>query len=202
LKISILVEGDTERAFKRHLISFLNDRLKGRMPRLDLFVYHGRIAKEDDLRRKVETLLSVGKPPADAVIALTDVYTGTKEFLHAEDAKDKMRRWVGSNSQFYPHVAQHDFEAWLLPFWSDIQKLAGHNRKAPPGPPEDVNHRKPPFYHIREIFRIGKCRDDYSKPRDANRILQGSDLSLAAKKCPELKAFLNTILTLSGGQPL
>lgn len=190
-------------AFKLHLQAFLKGRLAGQMPRLDMFLYYGRIPKENKLRRTVENLLSQGIPPADAVIALTDVYTGTQDFVDAADAKAKMRNWVGSaNKLFHPHVAQHDFEAWLLPFWSDIQKLAGHNRVAPTGPPESVNHDRPPSYHIREIFRIGTCRDDYSKPRDANRILRDKDLAIAAAMCPELKAFLNTILTLSGGQPL
>lgn len=168
------------------------------MPRLDISPYHGRIPTGAELRREVVNLLS-GKQAADAVIALTDVYTGTNDFQSAQDAKDKMRHWVGQNASFYPHVAQHDFEAWLLPYWSEIQSLAGHNRNAPPGLPEAVNHNRPPSYHIREIFRIGKCRDNYSKPRDANRILRGKDLSIAAGQCPELRAFLNTILTLSGG---
>lgn len=171
------------------------------MPRLDMFVYNGRIPKETELRTKVELLLS-GRQPSDAVIALTDVYTGTADFVDAADAKAKMRQWVGANNRFHPHVAQHDFEAWLLPYWEEIQKLAGHNRTAPNGLPETVNHNRPPSYHIREIFRIGKCRDDYSKPRDANRILRNKDLSVAAHRCPELKEFLNTILTLCDGQTL
>lgn len=199
MKIAILVEGKTERAFKPHLRTFLESRLPGRMPRLDMFVCDRRIPKEEKLRRAVENLLSTGKPPADAVIALTDVYTGNGDFRDASDAKKKMRNWVGSDARFHPHAAQHDFEAWLLPFWDEIQKIAGHNRSAPPGPPEAVNHTKPPSFHIREIFRTGGCRDDYSKPRDANRILRGKDLAIAAAKCPELRAFLNTILTLSGG---
>ena len=201
MKITILVEGKTERAFKRHLIAFLETRLKGTMPRLDMFLYNGRIPSGDDLRRKIENLLT-GAQPSDAVIALTDVYTGTNEFLDAADAKAKMTQWAGSNPRFYAHVAQYDFEAWLLPYWSDIQKLAGHNRNAPPGPPESVDHNHPPSHHLREIFRIGTCRDDYSKARDANRILRNKDLTLAAAQCPELKAFLNTIITLSGGTPI
>jgi hypothetical protein len=198
MKISIMVEGKTETGFKPHLIEFLKLRLPEHMPRLDPFRYDGRIPKGDKLRRAVETLLNTG---SDAVIALTDVYTGTNDFQNAADAKTKMRQWVGQNDRFYPHVAQHDFEAWLLPYWDDIQVIAGHNRKAPPGTPEAVNHNRPPSKHIEEIFRIGTCRDGYSKPRDANRILRGKDLMVAATRCPELKAFLNTILTLSGGQP-
>ncbi len=170
-------------------------------PRLDMFVYHGRIPKENDLRRVVENLLS-GHQPANAVIGLTDVYTGTNDFVDAADAKAKMKQWVGPNTSFHPHVAQHDFEAWLLPYWKDIQKLAGHGRNPPPGPPEAVNHTHPPSFHIREIFRLGTCRDDYSKSRDANRILRNKDLAIAAAQCPELKAFLNTIISLSGGRPM
>ena len=199
MKITILVEGRTEIAFKPHLRAFLERRLAGKMPRLDFDTYNGRIGKGQQLRRDVIRLLSHGNPPSDAVIALTDVYTGSDDFENAADAKQKMREWVGTEPRFYPHAAQHDFEAWLLPYWSEIQKLAGHNRSAPPGPPESVNHSKPPAEHLREIFRIGKRRDEYSKPLDANRILRGQDLKVSADKCPELKAFLNTILVLCAG---
>jgi Domain of unknown function (DUF4276) len=201
VKITILVEGRTEQAFKPHLTAFLQTRLAGQMPRLDMFPYNGRIPMYEGLRSKVEKLLS-GRQASDAVIALTDVYTGTGDFTDAADAKAKMRQWVGSNNSFHPHVAQHEFEAWLLPYWTDIQRIAGHNRNAPPGLPETVNHHRPPSYHVREIFRIGTCRDDYSKPRDANRILRNKDLAVAAGACPELRAFLNTIISLSGGLPL
>lgn len=200
MKITILVEGATEMAFKPHLINFLNLRLAGRMPKLDVFSCGGRIYKEDRLKRTVENLLS-GKQASDAVIALTDVYTGTADFTDAPDAKEKMTRWVGNNPAFFPHAAQHDFEAWLLPYWNDIQRIAGHNKNVPPGVPEKVNHNFPPSYHVKEIFRLGKVRK-YSKPRDANAILRDKDLAVAAAVCPELKAFLNTILTLCGGHPL
>jgi len=200
MKIEVLIEGRTER--KPSLLQFLRLRLGNRMPKLNFSPCDGRIYKETKLRRKVEELLRNGSSPPDAVIALTDVYTGTNDFVDAADAKRKMQAWVGNNEKFHPHAAQYDFEAWLLPFWSDIQALAGHNRSAPPGPPEAVDHNHPPSYHIREIFRTGTCRDNYSKPRDAGRILRGKDLAIPANKCPELKAFLNTILILSGADPL
>jgi hypothetical protein len=199
VKITILVEGKTEAAFKPHLTAFLQSRLAGHMPRLDPFPYSGRIPKQERLKRTVETLLRTG---SDAVIGLTDVYTGTDDFVNAVDAKNKMRQWVGQEPRFHPHAAQYDFEAWLLPYWDEIKRIAGHNRNPPQGLPEAVDHNRPPSYHIREIFRIGTCRDDYSKPRDANRILRGKDLTIAAMQCPELKAFLNTIIGLCGGQLL
>jgi len=200
VKISIIVEGKTETAFKRYLIKFLASHLSGRMPKLDFVSYNGRIPKENKLKRVVENLLS-GHRPADHVIALTDVYTGANppDFENAEEAKRKMKEWVGSESKFHPHAAQHDFEAWLLPYWSTIQRLARHNQNAPSGNPELVNHNRPPAHRIKEIFGIGNSRDSYVKPRDAGRILKDNDLSVAIDQCSELKEFVNTILSVSGG---
>ncbi len=155
MKISVLIEGKTEVAFKPVLIDFLQRRLARRMPRLDFVPCDGRIPKEGKLRRIVENLLCSGRPPADAVLALTDVYTGTVEFADAADAKQKMRSWAGNNPSFHAHAAQHDFEAWLLPYWPRIQELAGHNRAAPAGMPENVNHGNPPSKRIAEVFRTG-----------------------------------------------
>jgi len=171
------------------------------MPDIKTLPYDGRIPKEDKLNRVVYNLLNERKNSTDFVIALTDVYTGTHppDFMDAADAKAKMRQWVGNEPRFIPHAAQHDFEAWLLPYWSTIQQLAGHKKAAPSGNPETVNHDKAPAYHLKEIFRIGTCRDDYVKPRDAARILRDNDLTISIQQCGELKAFINTILRLSGG---
>ena len=166
------------------------------MPKLDPFRQDGRIPKEDKLRRVVSRLLNDG---SDAVIALTDVYTGTNDFVDATDAKNKMRKWVGSEERFFPHAAQYDFEAWLLPYWPEIQKLAGHGKAQPPGRPEDVNHNAPPSRRIQELFRIGTSDRDYVKDRDALRILKNQDLTKAVDECPELKSLINTILSLCGG---
>lgn len=201
MKIALLVEGATERVFLPSLRAFLSRHLAGKMPSLSIRPYDGRIPKGEKLRRVVEELLTK-RPPADAVIALTDVYTGSADFTNAADAKAKMRAWVGDNDRFFPHAAQHDFEAWLLPYWSTIQKLAKHNMSAPSGPPERVNHDRPPAHRINDIFQRGKCRDSYVKPRDALRILKDNDLAVAVEACPELKALVNTILQLSGGSTL
>lgn len=200
MKISLIVEGKTEKAFMPHLRAYLKERLSDKMPNIDPLPYDGRIPKGDKLKRVVENLLGVSKP-ADHVIALTDVYTGTTppDFIDAQDAKNKMRQWVGGEPRFHPHAAQYDFEAWLLPYWPTIQKLAKHNKSAPGGNPETVNHQNPPAHRIKEIFEIGKSRDSYVKARDAGRILRENDLSIAIGLCSELKAMINTILSLCGG---
>jgi hypothetical protein len=106
MKITIMVEGKTETAFKSFLTDFLQQRLSGKVPALNFFPYHGRIPTENKLKRVVETLYQ-GRNPTDHVIALTDVYTGTQppEFLDATDAKRKMRQWVGEDPRFHPHAA-------------------------------------------------------------------------------------------------
>jgi hypothetical protein len=201
VKIALIIEGKTEKAFLPHLRDFLQTRIPGAMPRLDPLPYDGHIPTGDKLRRVVANLLA-GSRAADHVIALTDVYTGSRpvEFRDAADAKQKMRQWVGTEPRFHPHAAQYDFEAWLLPCWSTIQRLACHNAACPPGNPEAVDHDKPPAHRISEIFEIGRCRDSYVKPRDAGRILRENGLSVSVSRCHELKALVHTILGICGGQ--
>lgn len=200
MKIALIVEGKTEKAFLPVLRDFLSSRLAGRMPNIDAVPYDGRVPSGDKLKRVVINLL-IGRRAADDVIALTDVYTGTRppDFEDASDAKAKMRQWVGDEPRFHPHAAQYDFEAWLLPYWPTIQRLAGHNRAAPASNPETVNHNNPPAHRIKEIFEIGRCRDSYVKPREALRILRENDLLVTIDRCKELKALVNTMLSLSGG---
>ena len=204
MRIAILVEGGTEKAFLPYLRKFLETRLPGKMPKLVTSIFDGRVPTGKKLHRRVELLLTDRQSPADAVIALTDVYTGTipPEFSDAADAKSKMREWVGANGKFHPHAAQYEFEAWLLPFWATIQRLAGSNRKVPAAQPENVNHDHPPSHLLKEVFRTGSAGIGYSKVRDSKRILEKNDLLVSVNACPELKSLINTILTLSGGNAL
>ena len=202
MRIALLIEGMTEKAFLPILREFFQPRLAGRMPRLDPVPFDGRIPKGDKLKSIVTKLLTDKSHPADAVIALTDVYTGTRDFENAADAKLKMQGWAGPEPRFYAHTAQYDFEAWLIPYWEDIQLLTGHNAACPGPNPEQIDHINPPSKRIREIFRRGNRSKSYVKVRDAVRILKNKDLTVAAMACPELRAFVNTILTLCEGQPI
>jgi len=199
-QIAIIVEGATEEAFKPSLDDFLARRLTYiEKPKLRFVAKDGRIPKGDLLKRDVERLLG----NHDDVIALTDIYTGAnpRDFENAEDAKIKMRRWVGDNPRFHPHAAQYEFEAWLLPFWPPVRRLSGTNRQSPSRSPETVNHNKPPSGFLDDAYRTGKKRA-YRKTVDAVAILRGQDLAVSAAVCSELKAFLNTIVELCSGAPL
>ena len=201
LRITIIVEGQTEKVFLTHLRDFLSHRLAGRMPNLTANTYNGRIPTGEKLRKRVMSLL---RESSYHVIALTDVYTGSNppDFLDAAEARRKMKAWVGNEPRFHPHAAQYEIEAWLLPYWHRIQTLAGHNQSAPTGSPESINHSSPPTTRIREVFRRGGGRNSYVKKRDFGRILKGQDLSVSIGQCPELKALVNTILGVCGGHTL
>jgi hypothetical protein len=87
-------------------------------------------------------------------------------------------------------------KAWLLPYWGTIQQMAKHNLSAPSGSPERVNHNNPPAERIKDIFRRGKCSRHYNKMVDGEQILKNNDLMVAIQACPELKAFVNRIISL------
>jgi hypothetical protein len=194
--IAIIVEGATEKAFEKVLREYLGRKSAGQMPKLKFISEDGRLPTGDRLKRDVERLLA---QQYNAVIALTDVYTGSHppEFKDAADARTKMKQWVGDEPRFHPHAAQYEFEAWLLPYWSTIQKLSGSNRTEPSPHPETVNHDRPPARHLQDLFRSGVNKRAYSKIRDGTAILRGQDLDVSAARCPELRAFLDTILTLA-----
>ncbi len=193
MKILILCEGRTELAFQACLRGFLQLRLRDKMPKLRFLSYDGALPKGEKLQKVVHYELHRRHDPADAVIALTDVYPA---FADADQAKRSMTTWAGGEARFFPHVALHDFEAWLLPYWDRITELARKKSQPFGMHPEKVNHNKPPAHRLGRLFEAGKCRDSYSKPRDAKRILENADLMIAIQACPELKAFVNTILTL------
>lgn len=191
MRISILAEGSTERAF----LPFLRNHIQRSLPtgslppRISVRSFDGGIATRDKLARNVQHWLRSGE---DHVIVLTDIH-GT-EFSDASDAKAKIRQWVGNDPRVTPHVALRDFEAWLLPYWDDLCRKAGKTGPKPSGKPETVNHNKPPAHRIEALFTQGKR--NYSKPIIANAIFSKHGLQRAIDECPELTALIDTILRL------
>jgi hypothetical protein len=199
MKISLIVEGKTEKAFIPKLREHLQTLLPREMPNLHSVPQNGRVPRDDKLDKSVNSLLHNGNNPADHVIALTDVYP---DYSNAANAKASMRQSVKNPARFHAHAAQYEFEAWLLPYWDRIQQLAGHNQSAPGGAPEQVNNQNPPSSRIKDILRRGHDRYDYVKTRDAGRILDKADLNVAIQQCPELKSLVDTILSICGGQTI
>lgn len=194
MRVAILVEGPSDTAVRELLTSFLKTRIRGRMPKIVYFPQGGRIPKGTALRRIVSQQLG----HFDFVVAITDVYTGQREFHSADDAKSQMRSWVGNEPRFFPHAAQYEFEAWLIPYWASVCRIARTTRAAPSSKPETINHGRPPSKCLEQVFRSGPLKRGYSKTRDAAAILRDQDLSIAIEACPELKALVNTLLGIVG----
>ena len=195
VSVILLAEGDTERALKEHLKSFLDHRAlhEGRQ-RIALLSRSYLSLRQDKLNRQVQLLLE--EPGIEAVVALIDVFPN---FADAAQAKAWLNESVGESKGFYAHAAQFDVEAWLLPYWDDICRRLKLEKRRPSAHPEHVDGHRPPAYHLDELYRQARPKArKYNKPIEMREILRGKDLTLAADACPEFKSLLNTLLALNG----
>lgn len=204
MKIVVLCEGRTEQVLRTGLQGFLERHAReapsGARPAqtgLSIKGLNGPV-----LRKKLPRLVDLygAKEDVVGVIALTDVYPG---FSSAHEAKAQLReptKQTMYKGKFRAHAAQFELEAWLLPFWDDIVKYLGLKGQPPGANPEEVNNQKPPSKHLKELFR--RANREYDKVRYAAKWLTADRLEIAAGSCPELKAFLNSILELAGAAPL
>ena len=193
--ILVLVEGDTERAAREHLKRFLDSRAGERpLVRLQMSVFDRGLA-EAEVRGRAEKALA--SSATIGVIALTDLYP---KFASPAAARQTIAQWLPKDPRCHVHVAKHDFEAWLLHGWTAILRQAGivGNRKPWGSKPEDVDGTNPPAHRLRDLFQQGKPPRKYKKPVDGKKLLELLRLEDVAAQCPELKSFLNTLLSLAG----
>jgi len=146
VKLTLIVEGDTEKVFVPFLRDFLKPRLAASMPETGHMPYNGRIPTGDDLAPR-------GAPAEWAersrpVIALTDVYPARHRLTSRMQLtrSRKWRKWVGDEPGFTPMRPQYDFEAWLLPYWrrSRSSRSTTGMHLGPPGtrqPQQSAAHR-------------------------------------------------------------
>jgi len=199
MTIVLLVEGDTEAALKDHLKAFLDQRAdtEGK-PRVRLETRSGVGHTTGRFRHRVQ--LELAKSGVTAVVALIDVFP---DYASAGAAKADLTEKAGNATGFHAHAAQYDVEAWLLPFWGDVCRRVGVTRKAPGNNPEQVDQNMPPSYHLKELYRSARPKPrKYVKTTEMYAILRNKDLLTIANQCVEFKAFINTLLTLSGLTPL
>ncbi len=199
MTIVLLVEGATETALKHKLKAFLDTRAEREgHPKVALRTRDIMSPSEAKLRGRIR--LELRDPQVEAVVGLIDVYP---EFTSATKAKEFLRRAADGEPHFYPHVAQYEVEAWLLPYWDTICQRVGVQQKLPGQHPEQVNLNKPPSKRLATLYRLAKPRPrKYVKTIEMAAILHDKDLTIAASQCPELKSLLNTLLTLGNLTPL
>jgi hypothetical protein len=200
MKISFIVEGESERIFLRAVHEFLRARCQaGKSPRIIARPLNSNVPPRGKLIKIVRDELQDG---VDAVIILTDV-KGPGNYFDAGDAISKIEASLDGLEQLnvcvFVHAAQHELEAWLIPFWPRIQSLLNSDIRKPATPPELLNHDKPPSRRLNEVFLRAK-RIRYSKLIHLESILKGQDLATSANECPGLKALLNRVLAISGAE--
>ncbi len=204
-EIVLLVEGRTETAIKPILKAFLDRRCESEgkpKVRLTTKPLDSSLLKEKTVRNRV--VRNLKRPGVLGVVALIDVVASGRpmRFANAAAAIKFLAECAPNESRYRAHAAQHDFEAWLLPYWDAICTRVKVTKNAPGANPEAVNHDHPPSRHLKELYRSAKPTKDYDKPRDALAILRGKDLLVSAEKCPQFKAFLNSLLDLAGCTPI
>lgn len=197
MRIVLLAEGDTEKALAEHLKRFLDERAEAAGKPKTALRTKPITLNRGDLRGRIR--LELRDPQIIAVVGLVDVYP---TFASAEQAKQFLREASANDPRFHAHAALHDVEAWLLPFWSSICARLGVKRAAPGGHPEKVDFDHPPSRRLQELYNVARPPQKYIKPVEMNALLRGKDLTVVAGQCPEFKALLNTLLTLSGLDPL
>jgi len=200
MRIVVLCEGKTEKVLKPALSEWLGEHLPKTGTGIDAKPVHHKLVGAK-FRRQVE--LNCARNDVLGVIGLTDVYGVFESGVQAKEALREAVAGCNHVEKFWGHVAQFELEAWIMPFWDDIAKSIGVKAKKPGEKPEEINHEKPPSKHLKELFRRAKQpRRNYDKVRHAWQWLTAKNLQTAAESCPELRAFLNSILKLAGAEPL
>jgi hypothetical protein len=196
MTIVVICEGATEAALAGGLREYLRARIGGSRN----VGVTTRSLKGPTLRSKLArvALHALDQQDTVGVIALSDVYPSHED---AKQTKDALRRFagpVGKDPRFRPHAAQFEVEAWILPFWDEIAKGLRVKAARLGANPEQVNGQTPPSQHLKELFR--KARRDFDKIIDGPNWLTAERLQHAAQCCPELRAFLSSLLELAGVQ--
>jgi hypothetical protein len=196
MRIVLLVEGRTESVCKPVLKALLDEVADARgKPHIGLATrqYNGSGILDAEAVA-ADAAAHLEQPDTAGVAVLVDVFP---EFPSADAATEHYCARL-RDDRFRAHCALHDFEAWLLPHWKRVYRLAGKTapKQCPWSSPERVDLMKPPARVLSELLAP---KHGYEKTRDVQRILRSpDDLRLSAEKCPQLKAFLNTLLEFAG----
>ncbi len=198
MKIVVLCEGSSEAILKSSFREFVQSRSSGgeRIGLETLKLPGTKIVS----RLQRMTSLTLKREDVIGVVALIDVYPNHEDAEEAKQALYTIAKVGKSEARFRAHAALWELEAWLLPFWEEIADWLRVPAKRPGPHPEQINGQSPPSKRLKELFqRAGR---EYNKVADAHKWLTAARLERAAKVCPQLKAFLNSLLEFAGAKTL
>jgi hypothetical protein len=204
MKFVLLVEGQTEKDSAAAFIKrWLDPQLKQPVG-IQVVSFNGYAELVRKMATKTQMHLE-GPNQAEiiAVVGLLDLY-GPEFYPPDKSTAEDRYAWgkayfeqeVGL-ARFRMFFAVHEFEAWLLSqpdiFPKEV-KNAMPNAKT--SLPERVNFNEPPAKFLDRIYKQA-TKKNYKKTTYGKQLFPKLDPSLAAAKCPYLKAMLDEMLQLA-----
>ncbi len=200
MKFILFVEGHTE---NKAIPSFLKRWLDPQLSKpvgIKTVRFEGWPELVKDSPTKANLYLS--QDSVIAVIALLDLY-GPTIYPDNENTAAKRYQWAKrhlesnvNKENFFQFFAVHEVEAWLLSdpsiFPNSIKPSVQKISKSP----EDINNTLPPAKRLNEIYR-NQTKKGYKKVTYGKDLFAKLDPSVAYKKCPYLKEFLDAMLKLA-----
>jgi len=153
--------------------------------------------KSINLRAKLEDIGPFVKryaqePENRAVFTLVDLYEMTRVDHPPTDClEDKVARvlqWLNSQARgipsdfYYPHIAVHDIEAWILAEGAALAKRLHAPSLQPDPEAERKDFANPPKRRLNEMFRK-HLRRRYEENRDARALFSAVDPAVIHKTC-------------------
>lgn len=203
MKFVLFVEGQTE---QKTIGSFLKRWLDSRLSQ-PVGIKSVRFDGWPELIRKMPKKASMyleGPDSKDiiAVIGLLDLYGPTFYPDSAATAQEKLawgrKELEGKveNKRFKMFFAVHEFEAWLLSQPNVFTTNVAKSLETKSERPEDINFDNPPSKLLESLYKQ-QTKRNYKKIVDGNRLFAKLDPELTAKKCPELRNMLESMLEMA-----
>jgi len=161
--------------------------------------------KERNIRSRVCS--SLKRPGVLAVFALIDLkgsrvdyppnitsYTNRAKFL-----KEHLKKFLSGlpeSDRFYPHVAVHDIEAWILADKDAVAKYLKTSTIAYKADvPESIDFNRPPSYILKDLFRDKELV--YRKTVHGPDLFRTVNIDIVYNKCPHFKDFIDDLLKVT-----
>ncbi len=201
-RIVVLCEGDTEELAVRHFVARqlqVEGLASVALHRVNL---RGRL---QDIG--IKTRLFLEEQQVAAVFTLIDLYGMDRVQHRSTDALDvkieRVRKWLRAQvdrnplPRFFPHLAVHETEAWILAEGSALARRLNDPGIRPDPDAELKDFQKPPCDRINELFLSRKHGDRYQKIRDGRPLFATMQFEPVYRSCGYFRRFYDDLKTVA-----
>ena len=193
-RIYILCEGDTEENAIKYFIRPQWDK----MGELKSVALDSKTIKPKDIHKQTKQLIENGD--CDAVFLLFDLY-GFPQELKGLDYKEKQEYIVQKlktesnyHDLFFPHLAVHEIEAWVLADGDTLtayfrNKISGENNA------EEKNFQNNPSKRLNDLFNKYK-HTRYYKNSDSSALFRKLNFTSVYNNCPYFRLFYDELVKI------